>query len=124
MLRNAIAAVGLAGSLIISPAGFPHDDPKARHGGIVQIVNDVAFELVIREAGVELYVADHGKPIATAGMTGKLTVMMGAQRSDADLVAAGEKLEAKGVRLAKGAKVVAALTWPNKKVVTVRFSVK
>ena len=57
-------------------------------------------------------------------MSGKLTIMVGAQKSDADLVAAGDKLEAKGLKLSKGAKVVAALTLPNKKAVTVRFAIK
>jgi hypothetical protein len=110
--------------LIGSPIATAHDDPKARHGGIVQVVNDVSYELVVRDAGVEIYLTDHGKPMSAAGMTGKLTVMVGAQKSDTDLVAAGDKLEAKGVKLAKGAKVVAALTLPGKKAVTVRFAVK
>lgn len=124
MFKQAVAAIALGGSLIISPASFSHDDPKPRHGGIVQLVNDVSYELVIRDAGVDIYVTDHGKPMSTAGMTGKLTVMMGTHRSDVDLVAAGDKLEAKGVKLAKGAKLVAALTLPTKKAVTVRFAIK
>jgi hypothetical protein len=40
------------------------------------------------------------------------------------LVVAGDKLEAQGVKLARGAKVVAALTMPTKKAITVRFTVK
>jgi len=39
-------------------------------------------------------------------------------------VVAGDRLEAKGVKLAKGAKAVAALTTANKKAITVRFTVK
>jgi hypothetical protein len=62
--------------------------------------------------------------MSTAGMSGKLTIMVGAQKSDADLVAAGDKLEAKGLKLGKGAKVVAALTLPNKRAVTVWFAIK
>jgi hypothetical protein len=124
VFKKAVAAIVLGGLLIASPAGFSHDDPKPRHGGIVQVVNDVSYELVIRDAGVDIHVSDHGKPMSTAGMTGKLTVMVGAQRSDVDLVAAGDKLEAKGVKLAKGAKLVAALALPNKKAVTVRFAIK
>lgn len=37
---------------------------------------------------------------------------------------AGDKLEAKGIKLTAGAKVVAALTTPAKKAITVRFTVK
>ncbi len=39
-------------------------------------------------------------------------------------VVADDKLEAKGLKLAKGAKVVAALVTPAAKPITVRFTVK
>ncbi|WP_375137494.1 hypothetical protein [Rubrivivax rivuli] len=71
-----------------------------------------------------IYVEDHGKPMAPNGLKGKLTVLTGAEKSEADLVVAGDKLEAKGVKLAKGAKVVAALTTSAAKATTVRFTVK
>jgi hypothetical protein len=71
-----------------------------------------------------VYVDDHGKAMAPTGMTGKLTVLNGADKSEAELVAVGDKLEAKGVKLSAGAKVVAALTTPAKKAITVRFTVK
>ncbi len=124
MFNKVVTAIVLGGLLIASPAGFSHEDPKPRHGGIMQVVNDVSYELVIKDSGVDIHVSDHGKPMSTAGMTGKLTVMVGTQRSDVDLVAAGDKLEVKGLKLAKGAKLVAALTLPNKKAVTVRFAIK
>jgi hypothetical protein len=124
MFKHSIGAVALGCALIAGPAALAHDDPKPRHGGIVQVVNDVSYELVAREGSVEIYVTDHGKPVSPTGMTGRLTIMVGAQKTDADLVAAGDKLEAKGIKLSKGAKLVAALTLPNKKAVTVRFAVK
>jgi hypothetical protein len=62
--------------------------------------------------------------MAPKGMSGKLTVLNGTEKSEADLAAAGDRLEAKGVKLAAGAKVVAALTTAEKKVITVRFTVK
>ena len=71
-----------------------------------------------------IYVEDHGKPMAPSGLSGKLTVLNGSEKSEAVLVAAGDKLEAKGVKLEKGAKVVAALTTSSKKAITVRFTVK
>ena len=86
--------------------------------------SDLGFELVSTADGAAIYVEDHGKPIAPTGMTGKLTVLNGTQKSEADLVAAGDRLEAKGIKLATGAKVVAALTTAQKKAVTVRFTVK
>ncbi|MDP3310314.1 MAG: hypothetical protein Q8S56_05030, partial [Polaromonas sp.] len=60
----------------------------------------------------------------SAGLSGKLTVLNGAEKSEAELKpAGGNKLEAKGVKLNKGAKVVAVLNM-GKKPVTVRFTVK
>jgi hypothetical protein len=37
---------------------------------------------------------------------------------------AGDKLEAKGLKLAKGAKVVATITTASRKAITVRFTVR
>lgn len=97
----------------------------AQHGGIVQTVNDLGYELVPQADGALLYVNDHGKPVATTGMTGKLTVLAGSARSEAELKPAGDnKLQAKGVKLAAGSKVVAVLATPSKKAMTVRFTVK
>ena len=51
-----------------------------------------------------IYVEDHGKPMAPAGLKGKLTVLNGAEKSEAALVAAGDTPEAKGVKLARSGK--------------------
>jgi hypothetical protein len=91
---------------------------------VVAVASDLAFELVGTANGAVIYVEDHGKPMAPAGMSGKLTVLNGAQTSEAALAVAGDKLEAKGIQLAKGAKVVAALTTAQNKAITVRFTVK
>ena len=82
------------------------------------------FELVARDGGAVIYVEDHGKPMAPTGLKGKLTVLNGAEKSEAELVVAGDKLEAKGIKLASGAKAVAALVTPSAKAITVRFTVK
>ena len=118
----AVTAFGLA-ALSLNVA-FAHGDAKARHGGVAAMAGDLGFELVGTPTGAALYVEDHGKPIAPTGMTGKLTVLNGGEKTEADLAVAGDKLEAKGVKLAAGAKVVAALTTPAKKAITVRFTVK
>jgi hypothetical protein len=82
------------------------------------------LELVGTADGAAIYVEDHGKPVAPAGMTGKLTVLNGDQKSEAPISAGADKLEAKGVKLASGAKVVASLATADKKAITVRFTVK
>jgi hypothetical protein len=124
MKRRMLAAVALSLSALSLQAALAHGTHKARHGGVVAVVNDLGFELVSTPTGAAIYIDDHGKPMAPIGMTGKLTVLNGTQKSEAELVVSGEKLEAKGVKLAPGAKVVAALTTSAKKVITVRFTLK
>ena len=101
-----------------------HGGAKARHGGVVVMVSDLSFELAAQGGNAVIYVEDHGKPMVPKGLKGKLTVLIGAEKSQADLVLAGDKLEARGIRLAPGAKVVAVLVTPAAKAITVRFTVK
>jgi hypothetical protein len=60
------------------------------------------FELVGTADGAVIYVEDHGKPMAPAGLKGKLTVHNGAEKSEAELLPVGDKLEAKCIKLASG----------------------
>jgi hypothetical protein len=125
MLKKLLAAVVLVGMSVLSlNVAMAHGGAKAKHGGVVAVASDLGFELVSTPTGAAIYVEDHGKPMAPTGMTGKLTVPNGSEKSEAELAVAGDKLEAKGVKLAAGAKVVAALTTPAKKAITVRFTVK
>ncbi len=58
-------------------------------------------------------------------MSGKLTVLNGTEKSEAELKPMGEnKLEAQGVKLGKGSKAIASVTTPKKKTISVRFAVK
>ena len=124
MMKKRLTVV-LLGLLALSLNGaMAHGDAKPRHGGVVATASDLGFELVRTPDGAAIYVEDHGKPMAPTGLKGKLTVLNGADKSQADLVVAGDKLEAKGLKLAKGAKVVAALVTPAAKAITVRFTVK
>ena len=124
MMKKLLTAVVLGLSALSFNAAFAHGGGPAKHGGVVATASDLSFELVGSPDGAVIYVEDHGKPMAPAGMSGKLTVLNGAEKSEADLAVAGDKLEAKGVKLAPGAKVVAALTTPARKAITVRFTVK
>lgn len=124
MMKKLLTVVVLGLSALSFNAAFAHGGGPAKHGGVVATASDLSFELVGAPDGAVIYVEDHGKPMAPSGMSGKLTVLNGAEKSEADLVVAGDRLEAKGVKLAKGAKAVAALTTANKKAITVRFTVK
>jgi hypothetical protein len=102
-----------------------HGDAKAMHGGIVQVANDLSFELVVDADGATIYLMDHGKPLASKGISGKLTVLQGAQRAEAEIKeAGGNKLRATGVKLGKGDKLVAVINMAAGKSTTVRFTLK
>lgn len=124
MMKKLFTVVVLGLSVLSFNTAIAHGDAKAKHGGVVAVASDLGFELVGTASGAAIYVEDHGKPMVPTGMTGKLTVLNGAEKSEAVLAVAGDKLEANGVKLAAGAKVVAALTTPAKKAITVRFTVK
>jgi hypothetical protein len=124
MMKMLAASLVIGLSLSLSGAAFAHT-AKPKHGGVVREAGDLSFELVARGDGVTIYVDDHGKPLATDGMAGKLTVLNGKQTSEAQLAPAGEnRLEAKNVKVEKGARAVAVLTTPQKKTVTVRFNLR
>jgi hypothetical protein len=124
-MRHLIAVTGLVlAGLSINPAQA-HGDAKPIHGGIVQKVNDVGFELVLQAEGATIYLMDHGKPMASKGITGKLTVLQGSNKTEADIKEAGDNtLRILGVNLGKGDKLVAALSNVGGKSITVRFTIK
>lgn len=99
---------------------------KANHGGIVQSANDLSFELVVRSDKATIYVEDHGEEKSTVGAVGKLTILSGTEKAETLLEPAGSnQMTTKGeVKLPKGTKVIATITFANKNVVNVRFAVK
>ena len=124
MMKKLLPVVVLGLSALSFNVAMAHGGAQAKHGGVVATASDLGFELVGTPDGAAIYVEDHGKPMAPSGLKGKLTVLNGAEKSEAELVVAGNRLEAKGVKLAPGAKVVAALVTPAAKAITVRFTVK
>lgn len=123
-MMNKLLTTALVLAALTCPLALAHEGTKAKHGGVVAVASDLGFELVATPGGAAIYIDDHGKPLAPTGMSGKLTVLNGSERSEAELTVAGDKLEAKGVKLGKGAKAVAAITTPEKRAITVRFTVK
>ncbi len=120
-----VAAIVLGVPALAATHAFAHGALKAKHGGVVQSASDLSFELVAGADGATLYVIDHEADFDTARASGKLTALNGTEKSEAELKpAGGNKLEAKGVKLGKGAKVVAVLTTPAKKAITIRFTMK
>jgi hypothetical protein len=124
MMKKLLTVAVLGLSALSFNVALAHGDAKAKHGGVVATANDLSFELAAEGGNAVIYIEDHGKPVAPTGLKGKLTVLSGAEKSEADLVVAGDKLEAKGITLAPGAKAVAALVTPAAKAITVRFTIK
>ena len=124
MLKKLFVSLVVVLSFAVTGVASAHTaNPK--HGGVVREAGDLSFELVAKGDTATIYIDDHGKPLATQGMAGKLTVLNGKEKTEADLTPAGEnRLEAKGVKVEKGARAVAVLTTPQKKTLTVRFAVK
>jgi hypothetical protein len=119
-----IAAVLGAAALAMNSA-IAHGAAGPRHGGIVQVANDVNFELVVDADGATIYLVDHDQDMPSKGISGKLTVLNGADKTEVDVKATeGNKLRATGVKIASGAKVVAVLNNVEGKTATVRFTVK
>lgn len=119
-----ISAV-LASSVLAMHPAMAHGSAAPRHGGIVQVANDVNFELVVEADGATIYLVDHDEDMPSKGISGKLTVLNGAQKTEVDIKAAeGNKLRATGVKIEKGAKIVAVLNNVEGRTATVRFTVK
>ena len=125
-MKQWIPVTGLAVLALLSVnSAIAHGSAKPMYGGIVQMANDLTFELVADNDGATIYLMDHGKPMSAKGITGKLTILQGSKKTDAEVKEAGDnKLRAAGVKLAKGDKLVAVLANVAGKSTTVRFTVK
>ena len=123
-MKRLLAFAVTAAALHAGPA-LGHGDDTVRHGGLVQVSGETRFELVTAADGAEVYLDQHGAAIPTAKLSGKLTVMSGSAKSEARLEPAGnDKLVARGVKLAKGDKVIAVVTLADKTTASARFVLK
>ena len=124
-MKHLISAAGLAISCLSMTPAQAHGESKPQYGGIVQKANDLSFELVAQADGATIYLMDHGKPMASKGIAGKLTVLQGSNKVEADIKEAGDNtLRVMGVKLGKGDKLVASLGNVGGKSMTVRFTIK
>lgn len=124
-MKKLMALVAVALTVSLPASAFAHGD-KPKHGGVVQSASDLSFELVNRDAKAMIYVEDHGNPISTAGASGKLSVLNGGKKSELALEPSGSNAMStkEDAKLVKGSKAIASITFADKKLVNVRFSVK
>ena len=98
---------------------------KPRFGGVVVETKAGDIEIVAKPDSLQIYITDHGKARKLDGAKAKVTLLNGSEKSEADLVAAGDKLEAKDAfKVAKGTKGIAVVTLAGKAPVSARFDVK
>ena len=115
------AVVAFSGA---SFAGGKHDH-SPKHGGIVVEAKDMDYEIVAKPDVIQVYLRDHDKPMKVDGAKAKITLLNGAEKTEVELMPAGDKLEAKGAfKVAKGTKGVALITLAGKSAASVRFEVK
>jgi len=122
-LRSALLALVMAVCSISANAG--KGDHKPRFGGVVVQSKVGDLEIVAKPESIHIHISDHGKAVKLDGAKAKVTLLNGAEKSEADLVLVGDKLEAKGAyKVAKGTKGVAIVTLAGKSPVTARFDIK
>jgi len=121
-----VALMVLAVGSVSFNTAYAHGGTQPEHGGIVQLVGDMSFELVPAADHVELWVEDDGEEVTSADLAAKLTIVEGGAKSEVALTpAGGNKFEAKGVKIGKGAKVTALLTLKDKQSkIAANFTIK
>jgi hypothetical protein len=107
------------------PALASGDSHAAKHGGIFVETKALDFEIVAKPDSIQVYVADHGKAVKLDGAKGKVTLLNGTEKTEVELVAAGDKLEAKGsFKVQRGTKGIAVITLTAKPAAVARFEIK
>ena len=110
-------------SIALAAGGHDHG---AKFGGIVAEGKAFDAELVAKPELITVHVSDHGKPATTKGAKGKITLLNGADKTEAELAPTGDsRMEAKGkFNVSAGTKAVVELTLVGKRPSTVRFAIK
>ena len=122
----AVSALSLA--LVAASAAFAggSHDHSPKFGGIVTAGKAFDAELVAKPDLITVYVSDHGKSLSTKGAKGKITLLSGADKTEFELIPAGDdRMEAKGkFNVSKGTKAVVMIEPQGKKPGTLRFEIK
>lgn len=123
-IKKRLLVVALAAAMAWG-AALAHESP-ASHGGIVKSAGDLSFELVNKDGKTTLYVDDHGKDLSMVGASATLTVLKGGNKTELTMRSGGANTMVAGgeLKLEAGNKVVAAIVFPDKSEMSVRFSIK
>jgi hypothetical protein len=93
-----------------------------QHGGVLQSVKEMSYELVSNDRGLAVYVADHGNAVSIEGIVGRIVISRKSAHREAELKPDGkDRLIADGVRVSDADTVTALLKMPSGREVVVRF---
>ncbi|MBI3145983.1 MAG: hypothetical protein HYZ18_12165 [Pseudogulbenkiania sp.] len=122
-MKQLLIAVSLA---LSAGLAFADGDLKPQQGGVMaEAASGHRIELVAEADLLAVYLTDHGgKPVASQGVSGEITLLVGAEKTTAKLEPAGNnKLTAKA-KAAPGAKAIVKVTLPGKAAEQVRLTLK
>jgi hypothetical protein len=112
----------LSGAAALAAGAHSHEP---RFGGVVVETRAGDFEIVAKPDTLQIHISDHGKPVKLEGAKAKVTLLNGSEKTEAELLPTGDRLEARGTfKLAKGTKGIAVVTLAGKPPATARFQLK
>jgi hypothetical protein len=114
------ASIGTYGGAALAHA--EHGQPQ--QGGVVAEAGEAQFEIVAKAGKLTVFVSSHGAPLATAGASGKLTVLAGTNKQEIELKPDGDNRMAGQGNLPPEAKLLVAIQLPGKKPLQARAVAK
>lgn len=114
-MRKLTSPLILAAVFAAQPLAAHEGHGQPMHGGIVAEAGHAQFEIVARDGRITVHASNHGAPLATAGASGKLTVLTGTNKQEIPLQASGQdRLQGQG-SLTAGDKLLLNVIWPGQK---------
>ena len=112
--------IGTYGGAVLAHA--EHGQPQ--YGGVIAEAGEAQFEIVAKGGKLIVFVSSHGSPVATAGASGKLTVLAGTSKQELELKPDGENRMAGQGSLPPEAKLLVAIQLSGKKPLQARAVAK
>lgn len=96
------------------------------HGGMMRMEDAYHFEMLVKDGNVKVWVTDHGGvPQSTAGASGSVTIMTGANMASLDLAPAGTNelvSKTRNAAVAADSKILLKISMKGKSALMTRFA--
>ncbi len=123
-MKRLIFPLFLAAACAAQPLSAHEGHGQAVHGGTVAEAGQAQFEIVAEGGRITVHASNHGAPLATAGASGKLTVLSGTKKQEIALQASGQDLLQGDGQLVAGDKLLLQDSWPGQKPLLARAVVR